>query len=107
MIRQIDLPTCTLAGSTGSAAGTATSSKPIAGEVLAVYVNYTGGTATEDVTVQTQYTGQTILTLTNNQTDGWYYVVNSPIPIVDYVQTIVSQGGTAGNTVDVSIVIRD
>lgn len=106
MIRQIALPTCTLAGVTGSAAGTATTTHPIAAEVLAVYVNYTGGTATEDVVVQTQNTGQTILTLSNNQTDGWYYVTDAPIPVVDYVQTVVAQGGTAGNTVDVSLVVR-
>ena len=125
MIRQIDLPTCTLAGATGSAAGTATSVAPIAGELLGVYVNYTGGTSTEDLFITTVKGGQTILQLYNTQTDGWYYprigvhtyggtalsyadgyVQAAPLAIVDYVQAVVAAGGTAGNTVDVALVVR-
>lgn len=124
-IRQYNLPTCTLAGATGSAAGTAISQFPISGELLAVYVNYTGGTSTEDVTISTVNGGVTLLALSNNQTDGWYYPrvqahntsgsaltlagsepLVAPLAFDDYVQVVVAEGGTAANTVDVSLVMR-
>lgn len=125
MIRQIDIPTCTLAGVTGSAAGTATSIAPIVGELLAARIVYSGGTSTEDVTLSTVGGGLTLLQLANNQTSGWYFPRgtahsnlggtlslegNQPLvvemPICDYVQVVVAQGGTAGNTVSASLVVR-
>jgi hypothetical protein len=126
MIRQIALPTCTLVGTTGSAAGTAVSSYPIVGELLAAHIIYAGGTSTEDVVVSTTAGSITLLSLANNETTGWYFPRgtacniyggtlslegNQPqtvcIPICDYVQAVVAAGGTAGNTVDVSLVIRE
>lgn len=127
MIRQIALPTCTLAGDTGSAAGTATSVYPVVGELLAVKLIYTGGTSTEDVTVSTVAGSATLLAVANNQTSGWYYprvqacnnTAGSALTLegteiypvcqafVDYVQVVVAQGGTAANTVDTILVVRD
>ena len=126
MIRQIDLPTCTLAGVTGSAAGTATSVAPIFGELLAARVVYSGGTSTEDVTISTVGGSITLLAVANNQTSGWYYpraqahnntagsaltldgteIYPVCIPVADYVKVVVAQGGTAANTVAVSLVVR-
>jgi len=126
MIREIDLPTCTLAGETGSAAGTATSTFPIAGELLAVKLIYGGGTSTEDVTVSTVAGTATLLAVADNETSGWYYprvqahnnTAGSALTLegteiypvcqafADYVQVVVAQGGTAANTVDVKLVMR-
>lgn len=125
MIRQIALPTCTLAGATGSAAGTATSDYPIVGELLAARIVYSGGTSTEDVTISTVGDSLTLLVVANNQTSGWYYpraqihntsgsaltldgtqAYVAPIPIVDYVRAVVAEGGTAGNTVAVTLKVR-
>jgi hypothetical protein len=126
MIRQISLPTCTLAGESGAAAGTATSFYPIAGELLAVHIVYTGGTSTEDVTISTVGGGATLLAVANNEDDAWYYPRiqacnntagsaltlegNEIYPVCqafeDYVQVVVAQGGTAANTVDVDLVMR-
>ena len=125
-IRQITLPTCTLAGVTGSAAGTATSVAPITGELLAARIVYSGGTSTEDVTISTVGGSMTLLQLSNNQTSGWYFPRgtahsnlggtlslegNQPLmvemPLCDYVQVVVAEGGTAGNTVTASLVVRN
>jgi len=127
MIRQIDLPTCTLAGVTGSAAGTATSGAPIFGELLAARIVYTGGTSTEDVTISTVGGSATLLAVANNETSGWYYprvqacnnTAGSALTLEgtaiypvcqafeDYVKVVVAQGGTAANTVDVTLVVRN
>ena len=126
MIRQISLPTLTLAGATGSAAGTVTSIAPISGELLAARIVYTGGTSTEDVTISTVGGGATLLAVANNETSGWYYprvqacnnTAGSALTLdgteiypvcqafEDYVKVVVAEGGTAGNTVDVSLVMR-
>jgi hypothetical protein len=125
MIRQIDLPTVTLAGNVGAAAGTAVSYAPIAGEVMGVHVLYVGGTSTENLVVSTVDGAQTVLQLYANQTDGWHYprvavqtyggtaleyangyAQTAPLPICDYVQAVVDSGGTAGNTVAVSLLIE-
>lgn len=97
--------------STGN--GTVTSDRPLNGLVKAVYIDYevTPNAAT-DVTVQTvNAPTKTILTVTDNVTDGWFYpreVINDPtgadvtydgtnevyepIPISDYVSFTVAQG---------------
>jgi hypothetical protein len=125
MIRQIELPTVTLAGDVGAAAGTAVSYAPIAGEVMGVHVAYTGGTTTENLVVSTVDGAQTVLQLYANQTSGWHYprvqtcsfggtaleygtnfAQTAPLPVCDYVQAVVSSGGTAGNTVAVSLLIE-
>lgn len=62
-----------VAGSAGSATGSATSSKNVNGRVMAVHVDYTSQPATTDVTVTSSSPAQTILTLTNNNTDALDY----------------------------------
>lgn len=108
---------------TGNA--TATSSKPLSGEIKAVYIAYavTPNAAT-DVTIATANDPvKTILTVTNNNTSGWYYPreivqdttgadvtydgsneVYEEIPVNDYVTVTVAQGDT-DQTVDVWLLL--
>ena len=63
-----------VAGSAGSATGSATS-RPITGRVLEVHVAFTTQPATADTTIQTAGTTHPalpLLTLTNVNTSGWY-----------------------------------
>lgn len=68
----------TVAGTAGSATGTATSRKPICGQIQQIHVVYTTQAATCDVVIATQGKGAesiptfAILTLTNNNTTGIY-----------------------------------
>lgn len=62
----------TVAGSAGSATGSGDTGRPVNGKVVGVYVDYTSQPATTDTTI-TDGQSQAILTLTNNNTDGWYY----------------------------------
>jgi hypothetical protein len=64
----------TVAGSAGSAAGSATS-RPITGEVLEVHVAFTTQPATVDTTIATAgstHPAMPLLTLTNVNTSAWY-----------------------------------
>lgn len=100
-----------LGTSTGN--GTVTSTRPLNGYLVAVYIAYSvTPNAATDVTVQTANTPtKTMLTVTNNATDGWYYpreVADDPaganvtydgtneiyimMPIDDYVSFTVAQG---------------
>jgi hypothetical protein len=72
MIDRVDL-TATTTGAAGSAAGSATTGQPIRGRVRAIYVDYVSQPATTDVVIKATGPDQTILTLTNANTDGWFY----------------------------------
>lgn len=105
--------TATASGSAGSATGTGTSSAPIMGELLAVHLDYTGLPATTDVTLAHVTPARTLLTVTNNVTDGWYTprspavdtantaITNSftEIPLAGYVTVSIAQGDAAGTVV--------
>jgi hypothetical protein len=62
-----------VAGSAGSATGSTTSIDGINGRVLAVHVDYTSQPATTDVTLTSSSPPQTILTLTNTNSDALIY----------------------------------
>jgi hypothetical protein len=62
-----------VAGSAGSATGSTTSNDGVNGRVLAVHTDYTSQPATTDVTLTSSSPSQTILTLTDNNTDALDY----------------------------------
>lgn len=102
--------TATASGSAGSATGSGTSSEPIMGELLAVYLDYTGLPATTDVTLAHIGPARTLLTVSNNATDGWYTprapavdtantaITNSftELPLAGQVSVSIAQGDPAG-----------
>ena len=113
----------TVAGAAGSAAGSATSARPLCGELLAVYIDHTSGAATADVTIATTHAPvKTLLTVTDSATDAWYYpryIIHSEAaaaltgtsggdrathPIDGYVTVTVAQSDAG--SVDVWIVTR-
>jgi len=63
-------------GSAGSASGTTIEAVPLS-KLLAIYMDFTSAPSTTDITVSTPSSGNvpavTILTLTNVNSDGWYY----------------------------------
>lgn len=67
---QITVP---VAGANGAAAGSATSTFPIYGILVAVHLDHTTGAATADVTITVGSPSQTVLTVTDSTTDAWYY----------------------------------
>lgn len=92
MVRTYRFDLITTSGSDGSATGTATSDHPIIGEVKAIHVDYTNQPATTDVTIATVHAPiLTILTLTDNNTDGWFPVRHA---LVDETGTAVTYDGT-------------
>ena len=62
-----------VAGSAGSATGSASSNNSVNGRVIAVHIDYTTQPATTDVTLVSTAPSQTILTRTNQNADGWFY----------------------------------
>jgi hypothetical protein len=72
-------------GSAGTATGSATSPDGVNGRILAVHTDYTSQPATTDVTVATNHPPETVLTLTNANTDA-----------VDYPRRLV-QGATGAD----------
>jgi hypothetical protein len=107
--------TATTTGANGSAAGENISESPLSGFIVGVYVDYTSQPATADVTITFPYAPtKTVLTLTNNATDGWYYpkvlahdeagvalTERIYIPIDGYIKAAVAQGNAG--SVDVYI----
>ena len=78
------LETPAAVGGAGSATSNIVSTKPIRGRVVAAYLKYLDSPpgATTDVTVTTQGTlpnapAQTILSVSNAATDGWFYPVTA------------------------------
>lgn len=110
----------TVAGNAGSASGSAKSGKPVSGILLGVYVDYVSQPATCDVTIATESAPvKTLLTLTNANTDGWFYprylahgstgtVSTTDLvyhPVNDYVVVTVAQGDAG--SVNVYLVYAD
>jgi hypothetical protein len=62
----------TTTGTAGSATGSGTTSRPVNGHLEAVKIDFTSQAGTADTTI-VDGMGQPILTLTNVNTDGWYY----------------------------------
>lgn len=119
------------AGSAGSATANATTSHPLVGEVLAVYVKYNDSppAGTTDVTIATAGTSGappalTFLTITDGATDGYRYPrtimqdlvgatttfdgtneIYGPVVIADKVKVTIAQANAADN-VDVWLMMR-
>lgn len=119
------------AGGAGVATANATTTNPLYGEVLAVYVKYNDSppAGTTDVTVATQGTSPavpalTFLTLTDAATDGYFYPrtilhdltgtavtfdntneIYGPVAIADKVKVTIAQANN-GDSVDVWLLMR-
>lgn len=101
---------------------------PIRGQILAVHVNFSGSSASgTDTVVKTAGNlgaSNTILSLTDTNTDGWYYPraqvhdtsgtevtydgtngVYEPIPVYDTITLDISQNAQ-GETVDVVLIVE-
>lgn len=129
MTRIYKFPVITTVGADGSAAGTATTEYPIAGEIKSVHIDYANQPATTDVTIATVHAPVlTILTVADNNTDGWYHPrhilqdaagatitydgtneVYGCVYVNDYIKVTVAQADGAGGdeTVTVTLVYED
>ena len=129
MTRIYKFPVITTVGADGSAAGTATTEYPIAGEIKSIHIDYANQPATTDVTIATVHAPVlTILTVADNNTDGWFHPrhilqdaagvtitydgtneVYGCVYVNDYVKVTVAQGDGAGGdeTVTVTLVYED
>lgn len=66
--------TTTTAGGLGEATGSGDSIAPIRGHIFAIYMDFAAGLpAATDVTLTGTSPDLTVLALTNNMTDTWYY----------------------------------
>jgi hypothetical protein len=66
--------TLTATGSAGAATGTGITDSFIRGRLLAIHVDYgAGGVSTTDITFTLASPALTLLTLTDANTDAWYY----------------------------------
>jgi len=117
------------AGGAGVATNNAVSSHSVKGFVEAVYIKYNGSPPnTTDVTIATQGTSarppaNTILTVSNANTDGWFYPrhtvhdetgtaityngtreVHEKVPVDDYIKVTIAQANN-DDTVDVWLLI--
>jgi hypothetical protein len=106
------------AGAAGSAVGSGTSTRPVNGRLLAVYIDYTSQPATTDVTITSTLPTQTLLTVTDANTDAWFYprvlldstvgadltAIYDAFPVDGYVSVAVA-GGDAGS-VDVTLLVE-
>jgi hypothetical protein len=110
--------TVTVAGADGAASGTATSTHPLNGRLLAVYIDYIDQPASTDVTIATSHAPvRTLLTVTSANTDAWFdpragavstagaaltfdatQIVPVEMAVSDYVTATVAQGN-AGSVV--------
>lgn len=110
----------TCSGVDGSATGSDTTKGTIVGRVVGVYLDYSAGQAASTVVTiaSVQAPVVTILTVTTNKTDGWYYprhqvhsaagaaltldgtrIMVEPPPVVGQIKVTVTLGNSA-ETVD-------
>lgn len=106
----------------GATTGSATSPRPIAGNLLAVHLDFSGSmAATADTTIARVSDGlmpaETLLTITDSATDAWYYPrvqahgatgsaltgIYEPYPLAGYVSVAVAQG-TQNESVTVTLI---
>jgi len=127
LIRQLTPLVITCAGSDGSAVGNAVTKNVVRGRVLAVHLDYgTGQAATSDVTIATVNAPvNTLLTVTDSNTDGWYYPrhqvhseagagltyddtrkVQEAVPVCDHIKVSVAQGNDT-KTVTATILVEE
>jgi hypothetical protein len=127
MIRRIAMPQLVAAGSAGTAVGTAVSTEPVRGRLVAAYLNYSGTATTTDVTLLTRASpAMTLLSVANNITDGWYFPMaashlassgaaltyDGTHPVVtqqvvcDYVEARLAQGDDE-DTLDVTLLLEE
>lgn len=70
MISQVTVSVTTVAAGTGSASTTV----PVDGRVLAIHLDYHADAAAgTDVVITAEPKAQSILSVSNNKADGWYY----------------------------------
>lgn len=107
-----------VAGSSGSAVGVAKTRQPLNGRLLAVHVDYVSQPNTADVSITAGTPSQSLLTVTNANTDGWFYprrlmdgvdgaaltAIYDTLPIDDYVSVAVAQGNAG--SVEVTLLIE-
>jgi hypothetical protein len=110
--------TLTATGAAGSATGSQVSSNPVRGHMYAVHLDYAAGiSSTTDITLATQNAPVvTIMTISNNATDGWYYpaveqtsnvgaglsVYDRP-PMADYLSVSAAQTTSSTSVVTVTV----
>lgn len=124
-MRQITLAVST-SGVDGSATGTETTNYPLDGRLAAIHLDYSATqAATTDVTVTGGNPATTLLTVTDNKTDGWYYPhavaqdaaganvtydgtrpIYIPTPLAGYLTVAVAQADD-GETVTVTVLWED
>jgi len=117
-----EIPSGAAVGTDGSATVTKISSNFIRGFVTAIYVKYSGGKpATTDVVVSTageSHPAITLLTLTDKNTDGWFFVRQATcsnvgaadggttaVEIWDKVKIVVT-GANSGDVVTVTLMVE-
>ena len=99
MIDKLMIEVSGASGGAGVATANAESGRAVEGEIVAVHVEYVGSPpSTTDVVIETvQSPAMPILTLTNANSDGWFYPVAS----------VVDQDGAAVTDGYVPIVVND
>jgi hypothetical protein len=118
----------TTTGGAGVSAGNATSQDVITGKLHAVYLNYAAtAPGTTDVTISMpEAPEQTLLTVSNNATDGWYLprqavcdtagagltydgtrTVNEPLPVDGRIKLTVAQSNDLTDCVTAYLYIED
>jgi hypothetical protein len=116
-IRRTTITVTGAAGGAGVATANTTSSVIIAGEIMAVYLQYTDSppAGTTDVTIAEATTSpaMSILTVTNAATDGWFFpmaqAVNQSntaitgmgqeIAVNDYIKVTIAQANNSDGVV--------
>lgn len=94
MIRQVQI-SVDVSGASGSATGSGVSAYPLNGKIMAVHLDYTTQPATCDVTVVAGVPSQTVLVVSNANTDAWFY---------PRVQTDTDGGAAISGGYDVAVV---
>lgn len=119
----------TTTGAAGSATGDTTSAIVLRGKLHAVYLDYNASApgATTDVAIsQAQAPSATLLTVTNNATDGWYFprqqvcdtagaaltydgseAVSEPLPVDGKLTVAVAQSNALAPCVTAYLYIED
>ena len=116
--------TLTPAGSAGAATANAQTFEPVNGYLVGVHLNYTSQPATTDVTIATVAVPVTILTISNANTDAWFYpkhVVHGEagvaltgtsggdrtyIPVADYIKVTIAEGDPVANGLIATLLVE-
>lgn len=89
----------TLVGENGAAAAVGRSAAPLMGELVAVHIDYLSQPNTTDVVIAQVKPALALLTVTDANTDGWFYPreevetgIFERLPLVGYVTVSVDDG---------------